>query len=1002
MPPPTGSSGAFAAMSLACGTPGNGRRGRIVAAITPGMPDAERLADDLDALAPFSGCKVLEFPPPIEGDKAALGCRLKTLSAISEWKMAPESLVISLPCAAVAGRIPAADSVGKTRFAAGSISFSGAKECLSRLGYTRVAAVSAQGEWASRGGIVDFWSPVEDFPVRAEFFGEDLESLRSFDPATQLSTGALVSADASAAMERDGDGSTFFDMLPEDAIVLAIGYGSYEFDPGGRFTVYAGGAAPQGTETIGFETSPLPGFAELGAAEARHPELFDAARKRLEAHLRSARARGCIVAEAKDLSGGFEMPGLAVVSKADRVFTKRRPRRDKRTGGGARLGDFADLEPGEYVVHANHGVGRYIGSSEITVDGRRTEAYTIEYAEGAKLLVPAAHAHLLTKYVGVAGAEVELHRLDGKKWSKDKSAAEKAVHDLASALLETQARRATVPGFAYDVKCEGVEAFEAAFPYVETEDQMKAIDDVKRDLASTRPMDRLVCGDAGYGKTEVAIRAAYIAAMNGKQTVVLAPTTVLAEQHFETFVSRFDGTPVRVEAISRLQTKGARNGTLERIASGACDIVVGTHAILSGKVRFKDLGLVVIDEEQRFGVRHKEFLKRLKATADVLTLSATPIPRTLYMSMTGTRDLSILRTPPSERVAVETIVTRESDELVKASIERELARGGQVFYLHNRISTIWDVEKRLSKLCPGVKIAVAHGRMDAAELAGRMRAFQRGECDILLSTTIVESGIDIPTANTIIVDRADTFGLADLYQLRGRVGRSSKQGRAVLLLPPHGLVDAEARERMDALRRHGGLGAGFDLAVRDLELRGSGNLLGTQQSGHIAAIGFVLYCKLLKRTIAALKGEKPKETAVVTLNLDFAGPFYSKEDDPSSARIPYEYVEDDSARMDILRRIAEAETKKDVSVLSKELSDRFGKPPPAAKRLLSLAVLKTACAAAGISRVDAKDGKAVFRDAATGNIKAVAELRKSSSDKMIAELTRFAERLSDGDAQKAK
>ena len=1003
LPPLTGCSGAFAAISLAGGALFDDRPCRIVVAVAPGLPEAERLADDLDRLQSFSGCRALEFPPPIEGDKNALGCRLKVLSALESWKMRPYPLVISAPCSAVSGPVPARFAEGRFAFEPGRTRFAAAKEALVRLGYVRAATVVSQGEWAARGGIVDFWSPTADSPVRAEFFGEELESVRSFDPATQLSTGSLESAEAFQSAE-DGGGQTFLDILPGDAVLLAAGYGSYEFDPAGRFAVFAGGAAPSEAAAIDFRTSPLPGFAELGASEAHHPELFDAARKRLAAHLKAAGERGAAVVDAGELSGGFEIPGLAVVTKADRVFAKRRIRPSKQPGAasGARLRDFSELEPGEYVVHANHGVGRFIGSSEIVVDGRRTEVYTIEYAEGAKLHVPATHAHLLTRYVGVAGAEVALHRLDGKKWDKDRAAAEKAVQDLAAALLETQARRAALPGFAYDVNCDGIEAFEAAFPYTETEDQAKAIDDVKRDLAAPKPMDRLVCGDAGYGKTEVAMRAAYIAAMNGRQTAVLAPTTVLAEQHFETFVSRFDGTPVRIESVSRLQSRSARDGTFERIASGVCDIVIGTHAILTQKTRFHDLGLVVIDEEQRFGVRHKEFLKRLKASADVLTLSATPIPRTLYMSMTGTRDLSILRTPPRERVAVETVVARDSDEIVKSAIDYELARGGQVFYLHNRISTIADAQKRISRICPRARIAVAHGRMDSVELAEKMRAFQRRETDILVSTTIVESGIDIPSANTIVVDRADTFGLADLYQLRGRVGRSSRQGRALLLLPPAGLVDAEARERMDALRRHGGLGAGFDLAVRDLELRGAGNLLGSQQSGHIAAIGFSLYCKLLKRTIAKLKGETPKEAFVATLNLDFVDSSYAGDDDPSSARIPYSYVEDDSSRMDLLRRIAVAGSKREVSLVTKELKDRFGPPPPPVKRLLALALLRAQCEASGISRIDVKDGRACFRDAATGGIRAVKELKKSSAEKMTAELTRFAEELGGEGRQKAK
>ena len=523
---------------------------------------------------------------------------------------------------------------------------------------------------------------------------------------------------------------------------------------------------------------------------------------------------------------------------------------DNATG---RLENFEDVEPGEYVVHVDYGIGRYIGSSEILVGGERTEVYTIEYADGAKLHIPVSKSHLLSRYIGVKGAKVELHKLGGKRWDREKEDAKKAVADLAVSLLKTQAKRKSSPGYSCEVANHDIEEFEKAFPYVETEDQIAAIKAVKDDLAAPRPMDRLICGDAGYGKTEVAMRAAFIAAMNGRQSALLAPTTVLAEQHFETFSARFAGTPIRIEVVSRFQSTKSRDETFERLRTGVCDIVIGTHAILSPKLVFKNLGLVIIDEEQRFGVRHKEHLKRLRTTADVLALSATPIPRTLYLSLTGLRDLSLLRTPPRERVAVMTKIAPDSDDLISGAIRSEMARKGQVFFLHNRVNTISRIKKRLENLVPEARIVVAHGQMDSASLARKMRSFERGEYDILLSTTIIGSGIDIPRANTIIIHDAQTFGLADLYQLRGRVGRSSNQGFAYFLLPPSGIVDSEARERFDALKRYGSLGAGFNLAMRDLEIRGSGNLLGSQQSGHIAAIGFTLYCQLLRRAISNLK-----------------------------------------------------------------------------------------------------------------------------------------------------
>ena len=1036
IPSLTGSADAFLALTLT-------RDDRLILAVTPGQPEADRLADDLKILSAKSPTRILELPPKLADDKSALGTRLKTIAALKAWAINPYPgvVVASFPALAT----PIATSVEPIRISLGGLEglegLGGLVEKLAKMGYERLPQVEKEGDCSVRGGIVDFWSPGDEFPVRAEFFGDDLESLRTFNPATQTSIGRIETCEI-LPVEEEGLGvreeglgardqglegrGMIFDLLPTNSTILALEHNSYNLStllpaprspiPAPRSLIpdplslipiyYTGDPAPAGVPTYDFQTTSLPGFAELGADEAHHPELFDAARKRLDQHIAAATSRGDLVLRLDDLSGGFELagvgdrgqptPNLLVVTKSDRVFAKRTrhasnlKRQTSNFATGPRLSDFDDLEPGEYVVHVDYGVGRYIGSSEILVDGRRSEVFTIEYADGGKLHVPAAHAHLLSRYVGVKGEAVRLHRLDGKRWEKDKKDAQKAVADLAAALLETQAKRETVPGFAYDVHCDGREAFDAAFPYEETADQLAAIAAIEKDLAATKPMDRLVCGDAGYGKTEVAMRAAFIAAMNGKQVAVLAPTTVLAEQHFETFTSRFDGTPIRIESCSRFQSTGTHAGTFQRLATGACDIVIGTHAILSSKICFRDLGLIIIDEEQRFGVRHKEHLKRLRATADVLTLSATPIPRTLYLSMTGARDLSLLRSPPRERVAVETRIVRDSDETIRTAIESELLRGGQVFFLHNRVSDIGRVEKRLSALLgaesrhlPSTpttirrtpRIVVAHGQMDSRTLAKKMRDFERGEYDILLSTTIVESGIDIPRANTILVDKADTFGLADLYQLRGRVGRSSKQGYAYFLLPPSGSVDSDARERLAALKRHGGLGSGFNLAVRDLGLRGAGNLLGSQQSGHIAAVGFGLYCQLLQRTIALLKGEKVKAVVDVKLNLDFANP-----------RLPYDYIEEDVQRLSLMKRFAEAQDVRVVKALKAEMKDRFGPLPPEAEEFVRIAELRVVCANAGVEHVDVKGQRAVFYRVGDPRPDKVTDLRSKTSAGRIAEL----------------
>ena len=1012
VPSLTGCAGAFAALALCMPRENSDGKAGVILAVTPGLPEADRLADDLRTLTGQKPgrqyeARILEFPPRLDDDKSALGMRLKTIAALRAWKLNPYPLAVVASYPALAVPIPARVPSPIVLGGGGALNFDDISKRLVETGYNRVPTVEQHGDYSIRGGILDVWSPGEEFPFRAEFFGDDLESLRTFDPTSQISIGLLK--EATVLPVRDGAGETqagptenpqtLISLLPENAAILALEHNSYSLDslgPRGASvrTVFTGDPAPRGVATWPFNTSPLPGFAELGADEAHHPELFDSARRNLERHLDAAAKRGAAIFRIDDLDGGFELDGMIVVTKSDRVFAKRKTaRKAAAPSRGTRLGDFDDLEPGEYVVHLDYGVGRYIGSSEISVDGRRGEVFTIEYADGGKLHVPAAHAHLLSRYVGVKGEEVKLHRLDGKRWSKDRQDAQKAVSCLAAALLETQARRETVPGFAYDTACDGMEAFEAAFPYEETPDQTAAIAAVKADMAKAKPMDRLICGDAGYGKTEVAMRAAFIAAMNGRQVAVLAPTTVLAEQHFETFTSRFDGTPVRIESVSRFQSAGVHEGTFKRLADGVCDIVIGTHAILSEKIRFRDLGLIIIDEEQRFGVRHKEFLKRLRATADVLTLSATPIPRTLYLSMTGARDLSLLRSPPRERVAVETLIVRDSDETVRNAVESELRRGGQVYFLHNRVKSISKVERRLKELCPRSRIVTAHGQMDSRTLARKMREFERGDHDILLSTTIIESGIDIPRANTILIDQAEMFGMADLYQLRGRVGRSAKRGFAYFLLPESGIVDSDARERLSALKRHGGLGGGFNLAVRDLELRGAGNLLGSQQSGHIAAVGFTLYCQLLKRTIAVLKGEKIPELIDVKLNLDFIDLSPADPDGDDSAALPYGYVEEDSQRMNFMKRFAEASDKAAVKALASELEDRFGRLPAAARRLVKLAELRVTCARAGVSHIDVKGERAVFYRDSSRDIAFVVRLAGKNADRKIAELMRRCQEL---------
>ncbi len=687
------------------------------------------------------------------------------------------------------------------------------------------------------------------------------------------------------------------------------------------------------------------------------------------------------------LSDGFMQAELqlAVLSESNLLGRpKLLPDRAARTGAraasrkagapaGETITDWTNLEPGDLVVHVDHGIGRYLGLQEIAFDGKRQEALAIEYAEKAKLYVPVSQSHLLSRYIGVGKHAPNVHRLGSARWSREKDAAERSVRDLAAGLLEIQAARESMAGTAFPPDTPWQNEFEASFPYQETDDQERAIHDVKRDMENSRPMDRLVCGDVGYGKTEVAMRAAFKCVMNGKQVAVLAPTTVLAQQHYEVFAERMAAYPVRVELLCRFRTLQEQAGVVRALATGGVDIVIGTHRLIQPDVRFKDLGLVIIDEEQRFGVGHKERFKHLQQLVDVLTLTATPIPRTLYMSLTGAKEISVIQTSPKARQAIETIVAKNDDRVIRDAILRELNRGGQIYYLHNRVHSIERVRARLAALVPEARLAVGHGQMPTAELARIMRDFARGDYDLLLCTTIIESGLDIPNVNTILIDRADRFGMADLYQLRGRVGRSSRKAYAYMLLPVHGHLLDISRQRIQAILEHTELGAGFRLAMRDLEIRGAGNLLGPEQSGHIAAIGFDLYCQLLRYTIAQMSkaaagagkpppGAPPMPTRIVhvEVKLDFIDLSAQAADPARSAFLPVNYVEDERLRIGVYRRIASAMTFEEIAGLREEFKDRFGALPPPLARLLKIAGLRLLAAEKKLTMIEVQEGKLIF------------------------------------------
>ena len=609
------------------------------------------------------------------------------------------------------------------------------------------------------------------------------------------------------------------------------------------------------------------------------------------------------------------------------------------------------------------------------------EVLAIEFADEAKLYVPLEQAYLVSRYVGAGKKSPPLSSLGDGKWARAKIKAAASIFDYAGKMLAIQAERQMQPGYAFTPDTKWQAEFERSFPFRETPDQMKAIIDTKIDMERPRPMDRLICGDVGFGKTEVAVRAAFKAVMEGKQVAVLAPTTVLAQQHFEVFRQRMLEYPVRIEMLSRFRSHSEQKKVLQLLREGGVDIVIGTHRLISGDVVFKDLGLVVIDEEQRFGVLHKEKFKELFKLVDVLTLSATPIPRTLYLSLVGVKDMSTIETPPLNRLPVETVVSAYDERIIRAAIDRELERQGQVFFLHNRVASIERVRERIVHLCPQARIEIGHGQMDADELEAVMARFVAGKTDVLVCTTIIESGLDIPNANTIIIDRADQFGLADLYQLRGRVGRAEHKAYAYLLLPREMMTVGAARKRISAIKQYSSLGAGFRIAMRDLEIRGAGSILGTAQSGHIITVGFDLYCQLLKQAVAQLKGQKPRLRLDVDVRLDFVvtneAEFIAPPTQPNGfpaaeplgkappperipAFIPVAYVNDPAMRIRSYREIAEITSREQLERLCRDWRDRFGAFPPAVDNLFALVEIKLAAAESGVSRVEVRERKVML------------------------------------------
>ncbi|MBR1757891.1 MAG: transcription-repair coupling factor [Lachnospiraceae bacterium] len=646
------------------------------------------------------------------------------------------------------------------------------------------------------------------------------------------------------------------------------------------------------------------------------------------------------------LRKGFEYPLIkfVVISDSDIFGADKKKRRKKRYAGqGKYIQSFHELAIGDYVVHESHGLGIYRGIEKLTVDHVIKDYIKLEYGGGGTLYIPATGVEVLQKYAGSDAAKPKLNRLNSQEWKNTKSRVKSAVADIAKELVELYAKREARSGFAYSPDTVWQTEFEEQFPYEETEDQLEAIAATKRDMESKKIMDRLICGDVGYGKTEIAIRAAFKAVSDGKQVVFLVPTTILAQQHYNTFIQRMKDYPITVEMLSRFRTAKEQKTILERTKKGLVDILIGTHRVLSKSVEFKDLGLLIIDEEQRFGVTHKEKIKQMKADIDVLTLSATPIPRTLHMSLSGIRDMSVLEEPPVDRVPVQTYVMEHSDEMVREAITRELARGGQVYYVYNRVSTIPDMAAAIQKLVPDAAVAFAHGQMKEKELEQIMMDFVAGEIDVLVSTTIIETGLDISNVNTIIIDDADRLGLAQLYQLRGRVGRSSRTAYAFLMYRRNRQLREVAEKRLQVIREYTDLGSGFRIAMRDLEIRGAGNLLGAKQHGHMEAVGYDLYCKMLNEAVRRLKGEEiPEESFETSVDLDV------------DAFIPPTYIRAEMQRLDMYKRMAGIETREEYLDLQEELVDRFGDLPRAVENLLKIALLKAQAHQAFVTQITQK------------------------------------------------
>jgi len=978
---------------------------RSLLIVAPGRIEAEAIHDDLitfageERSALFPAWEVLPSDTMNPADDIVAE-RMNTLKRLATAMECEEPLYAVFPVRALLQHV-----VGRKDLVRDTIQIEVGQDCdleliierLIKMGYEREVMVENRGEVSVRGGILDIFPISSELPCRIEFFGDEVESIRRFEPETQRSVEsvdtirilprsekALLAAKAKSAQ----GWATVMSYFPKNTLValdepMAIVEEAHKLGE-----QLAGSPFYMDWDEA---EAPLAKFPRLSLAQVAHAPTHAATSLRTPMHsiasfagqtgtfweqlkawdLEGYRVRLLCVntgerrrlyelleeqgyrpgqdvfdlqVELGRLRAGFSAPRdkLAVLSERE-MFGRHYMRRTRRRfEAGTTITQFSDLKTGDYIVHQQHGIGRYVGLKRF--EGKAGDFMAVQYAGGDTIYVPVTHIDQVQKYVGGDGAVPKMDRVGGASWARKRARVKRAVRDMTEELIQLYALRESQQGHAFGPDTPWQQEFEDAFEYDETPDQARAILEVKADMESAKPMDRLLCGDVGYGKTEVALRASFKAVLEGKQVALLAPTTVLAQQHYSTFTERLADFPVRVDMLSRFRSPKQQRKTIEGLKSGEVDIVVGTHRLTSKDVAFKDLGLVIIDEEQRFGVADKEKLKKIRAHADVLTMSATPIPRTLHLSLISVRDMSIINTAPNDRLPIHTCIEAWDEQLIREAIQRELSREGQVFFLHNRVQTIDRVAAFVNKLVPQAQVAIGHGQMQKHELEDVMAAFIRKEIDILVCTTIIGSGIDIPNANTIIVDRADNFGLSQLYQIRGRVGRYKHRAFAYLLIPGDKALTEEAQQRLKALEDFSALGSGFRIAMRDLEIRGCGDILGAEQHGHIVTVGYETYKDLIAEAVAELKGEPVRRRSLP--------PFEVAVD----AFIPEAYVPTAQQKMTLYRRIASVQSAEEVDELRRELKDRFGNPPAPVHRLLELMRVRTLAADAGVKSLSAAGG----------------------------------------------